>query len=97
MTDKPIFCCPICTTPLNYEDRILQHLRNSHGKQQMSYQLLEDAPINFLVVNKQGLIYQKASNTEQCWMTPNSVVRLSSWTLIHGEQPLYRVAGESDG
>ena len=95
MPETPVICCPICTAPMAYADRISQHLRKEHGKKQMSYALLESASTNFLIVNKWGRVYQKTGNTEHCWMAPGSVDRFSTWQLLHGEQPLFCVVGET--
>ena len=97
MAETPVVCCPICTKPLAYENRMQQHLLHEHGNKQMSYDLLEDAPLNFIIMNRWGRIYQKDNNTEQCWISPGSVAKFSTWQLIHGEQPLFRVVGESNG
>ena len=97
MADKPIFCCPICSTPLAYRDRVPQHLRNEHGDKQVDYAQLELAAVNTIVVTNQGEALQKFNDSESCWLTTIGPETMSTWQLVRAGAPVYRVVGESNG
>ena len=99
MADKPVFCCPICSTPLAYQDRVPQHLRNEHGDKQVGYTQLELAAVNTIVVTNQGEALQKFNNVENCWLitTTTGPANMSTWQLVRVGTPVYRVVGESNG
>lgn len=97
MADKLVFCCPICSTPLAYRDRVPQHLRNEHGDKQVGYTQLELAAVNTIVVTNQGEALQKFNNVENCWLTTKPwPATMSTWQLVHDGAPVYRVVGETD-
>ena len=91
------YCCPICTEDLRFADRLQQHLKEEHGNKQQGYALLEAAPVNFLVVDKTGAVFQKTNQDELCWMSIISNVRYSTWQLMHHKAPIFRVVGETIG
>ena len=98
MADKPpVFCCPICSTPLAYQDRVPQHLRNEHGDKQVGYTQLDLAAVKTIVVTNQGEALQKFNNMENYWRTTTGPATMSTWQLVRVGAPVYRVVGESNG
>ena len=97
MADKPIFCCPICSTPLAYRERVPQHLRSQHGDKKVDYTQLELAAVNTIVVTNQGEAHQKFNDKENCWLTTTRQGTMSTWQLVRAGAPVYRVVGEPNG
>ena len=97
MADRPVFCCPICSTPLAYREWIPQHLRKEHGDKKVDYTQLELAAVNTIVVTNQGEALQKFNNVENCWLTTTGSATMSTWQLVRVGAPVYRVVGESNG
>ena len=91
------YCCPICAENLHFADRLQQHLKEEHGNKQLGYALLEAAPVNFLVVNKTGAVFQKTNRDELCWMSIISNEGYSTWQLMRHNAPIFRVVGETNG
>ena len=92
----PELACPICGKEIRFHDQMTPHLANEHADKQAGYTLLECLPIKAIVINKQGFAYQKQSRKEQCWLEAGGCDELSTWQLVHNNNPIYLAVGETD-
>ena len=87
--------CPICGKEFRFPDQTPQHLANEHANKQADYTLLELLPIQAIVINKLGQVYQKQNRREQCWLEAGNSNELSTWQLVRTSTPIYMVVGET--
>lgn len=91
-----IIICPVCGTPLAYTDRLSGHLMTQHKKQIISsMDALDTYPIFGLIIDANGVIWQKQNNNEFCWYRIKLNEPISSFSLRHTiTQPIMGMGGD---
>lgn len=93
----PDLACPLCGKEIRFHDQMTPHLANEHANKQVGYTQLECLPIKAIVIDKRGEAYQKQNRKELCWLEAGNSDDLSTWQLVHTDNPIYLVVGESIG
>lgn len=86
--------CPACDWPLAYADRLVRHLREEPTHQRVtSLDVMVTRPLYSLVVDGNGVVWQKRNNNELCWFGAGNEDPISAYgLLIQGHQPIVLMA-----
>ena len=91
-----IIICPVCGTPLAYTDRLSGHLMAQHKKRVISsMDALDACPIFGLIIDANGVIWQKRNDSEFCWRRIGLGEPISSFSMRHTiTQPIMGMGGD---